>query len=116
MANAGHMVGAKRALKPPEVWAIRFGSIETGVPATGRFSTLRSTASAVAGYLLSAGQRAIDLPAGGSGDTAPAPCKRSTIRTYLDHQIRRLIGYDPSRKPLVMGDETRDRWRIHRGH
>jgi hypothetical protein len=55
-------------------------------------------------------------PAGGSDDTAPAPGKRSTIRTYLDHQIRRLIGYDPSRKPLVMGDETRDRWRIHRGH
>ena len=46
--NAGHMVGAKRALKSQQVWAIRFWLDENGVCATGRCSTLPSIASCAA--------------------------------------------------------------------
>lgn len=43
--NAGRMVGAKRALKPQQVWTIRFWLTRERRCVTGPYSTLASTAS-----------------------------------------------------------------------
>jgi hypothetical protein len=53
--NAGRMIGAKRALKPQQVWAIRFCSTESGVSGTERFLTLPLIASCVAATSLKSG-------------------------------------------------------------
>jgi hypothetical protein len=46
--NAGRVVGAKRALKPQQVWAVRFWlDRERRLRAIGPFSILPSTASCV---------------------------------------------------------------------
>jgi hypothetical protein len=39
--NAGRIIGAKRALKPQQVWAIRFGSTTNAASAIVRCSTLQ---------------------------------------------------------------------------
>lgn len=43
--NAGKQVGAKRALKVKQIWLIRFSWIAKAGCVTGRYSTLRSTAT-----------------------------------------------------------------------
>ncbi len=46
--NTGRKLGAKRALKPQQVWAIRSGSTANGAFATGQCSTSPSTANCAA--------------------------------------------------------------------
>jgi hypothetical protein len=69
--NAGRKLGAKRALKPQQVWPFASGLTMSNGPETGRCSIWRSTASCAAAGPGGRSMAAILRQASGQGAASP---------------------------------------------